>query len=172
LQVRRLPKQRRSRIERFLTLFNQAWVMEQKYILDLQEVPEGFEDIAEYLQRPLQEEDIRAKLRAEEEVEALFAQQEAENAYYKRTAEEERRQKEEARAREEEAKAREEEERRQKEEERRQKEEERRQKEQALEQAREARIKLARLLLRSGMSVKDAALETGLSEDELSELDQ
>ena len=142
LQVRRLPEQRRSRIERFLTLFNQAWVMEQKYILDLQEVPEGFEDIAEYLQRPLQEEDIRAKLRVEEEVEALFAQQEAENAYYKRTAEEERRQKE----------------------------EERRQKEQALEQAREARIKLARLLLRSGMSVKDAALETGLSEDELSKL--
>jgi hypothetical protein len=61
LQVRRLPKQRRSRIEQFLTLFNQAWVMEEKYILDLQEVPEGFEDIAEYLQRPLQEEEIRAK---------------------------------------------------------------------------------------------------------------
>jgi flagellar biosynthesis GTPase FlhF len=149
------------------------------------EVPKGFEDIAEYLQRPLQEEDIRAKLRAEEEVEAMFAQQEAENAYYKRTAEEERRQKEEAKAREEEERRQKEEERRQKEEERRQKEEERkqkeeerrqkeeerRQKEQALEQAREARIKLARLLLRSGMSVKDAALETGLSEDELSELD-
>ena len=106
--------------------------MEQKYILDLQEVPEGFEDIAEYLQRPLQEEEIRAKLRAEEEVEAIFAQQEADKAYYKRTAEEERRQKE-----------------------------------QTLEQAREARIKLARLLLRTGMSVKDAALETGLSEEEL-----
>ena len=120
--------------------------MEEKYILDLQEVPEGFEDIAEYLQRPLQEEEIRAKLRAEEEVEAIFAQQEADKAYYKRTAEEERRQKEE---------------------ERRQKEEERRQKEQALEQAHEARLKLARLLLRTGMSVKDAALETGLSEEEL-----
>ncbi len=150
LQVRRLPEQRRSRIEQFLILFNQAWVMEEKYIIDLQEVPEGFEDIAEYLQRPLQEEEIRAKLRAEEEVEALFAQQEAENAYYKRTATE--------------AKAREEEERRQK-------EEERRQREQALEQAREARIKLARLLLRTGMSVKDAALETGLSEEEVRKLE-
>lgn len=157
LQVRRLPEQRRSRIEQFLTLFNQAWVMEQKYILDLQEVPEGFEDIAEYLQRPLQEEEIRAKLRAEEEVEAIFAQQEADKAYYKRTAEEERRQKEEAKAREEE--------------ERRQKEEERRQKEQALEQAREARIKLARLLLRTGMSAKDAALEAGLSEEELKKME-
>jgi len=160
LQVRRLPKQRRSRIEHFLTLFNQAWVMEQKYILDLQEVPEGFEDIAEYLQRPLQEEEIRAKLRAEEEMETLFAQQEAENAYYKRTATE-------AKAREEEAKAREEVERRQKEEERRQKEEAKAREELALEQAREARVKLARLLLRTGMSVKDAAIETGLSEEEL-----
>ena len=34
LQVRRLPERRRSRIEQFLTLFNQAWVMEEKYILD------------------------------------------------------------------------------------------------------------------------------------------
>ncbi|HRD83019.1 MAG TPA: hypothetical protein PLL53_19840, partial [Saprospiraceae bacterium] len=81
----------------------------------------------------------------------------ADKAYYKRTAEEERRQKEEAKAREEE--------------ERRQKEEERRQKEQALEQAREARIKLARLLLRTGMSAKDAALEAGLSEEELKKME-
>ena len=134
LQVRRLPKQRRSRIEQFLTLFNQAWVMEEKYILDLQEVPEDFKDIAEYLQRPLQEEELRARLRAEEE--AMFAQQEAENAYYKRTAEEERRQKE-----------------------------------QALEQAREARIKLARLLLRTGTPVKDTALETGLTEEDVKKLE-
>jgi len=149
LQVRRLPKQRRSRIEQFLTLFNQAWVMEQKYILDLQEVPEGFEDIAEYLQRPLQEEEIRAKLRAEEEVEAMFAQQEAENEYYKRRAEEERRQKEEAKVREEEAKARE---------------------LTALAQVHEGKLKLARVLLRTGMSAKEVAFETGLTEDEVQKL--
>ena len=77
-------------------------------------------------------EELRPKLGAEEEVEAIFAQQEAEKAYYKRTAEEERRQKEEA-----------------------------------LEQAREARIKLARLLLRTGPSVKDVAEETGVSEEEV-----
>ena len=145
-RVNTFGKRSRSRIEQFLTLFNQAWVMEQKYILDLQEVPEGFEDIAEYLQRPLQEEEIRAKLRAEEEVEAMFAQQEAENEYYKRRAEDSKAREEEAKAREEEAKARE---------------------EMALEQMREARIKLARILLSTGMSVKDAALETGLSEDEM-----
>jgi len=107
-----------------------------------QEVPEGFEDIAEYLQRPLQEEEIRAKLRAEEEVEAMFAQQEAENEYYKRIAEE-------ARVRE---------------------GEERRQKEQAMEQARDAQIKLARLLLGTGMSVEEVALETGLSEEEVEKI--
>ncbi|MBE2206469.1 MAG: hypothetical protein IAE84_02735 [Saprospiraceae bacterium] len=107
-----------------------------------QEVPEGFEDIAEYLQRPLQEEEIRAKLRAEEEVEAMFAQQEAENEYYKRIAEE-------ARVRE---------------------GEERRQKEQAMEQARDAQIKLARLLLRTGMSVEEVAIETGLSEEEVEKI--
>lgn len=135
LQVRRLPEQRRSRIEQFLTLFNQAWVMEEKYILDLQEVPEGFEDIAEYLQRPLQEEEIRAKLRAEEEVEALFALQEAEKAQLQRMVEE-------ARGREEEA----------------------------LQQMRESRLKLARVLLSTGMSVKEVALETGLTEEEVKRL--
>jgi len=163
LQVRRLPKQRRSRIEQFLTLFNQAWVMEEKYILDLQEVPEDFKDIAEYLQRPLQEEELRARLRAEEEVEAMFAQQEAENEYYKRSAEEartraeeahrqieeERRQKEEAKAREQEAKAREQE---------------------ALTQVLEGKLKLARVLLRTGMSAKEVAFETGLTEEQIQEL--
>jgi hypothetical protein len=156
LQVRRLPEQRRSRIEQFLTLFNQAWVMEQKYILDLQEIPEGFEDIAEYLQRPLQEEEIRAKLRAEEEVESMFAQQEAENAYYKRTAEEARRQIEEAKAREEEAKARE--------------EEAKARELTALAQVHEGKLKLARVLLRTGMSAKEVAFETGLTEDEVQKL--
>ena len=157
LQVRRLPEQRRSRIEQFLTLFNQAWVMEEKYILDLQEVPEGFEDVAEFLQRPLQEEELRAKLRAEEEVEAIFAQQEAEKAYLQRAAEEAKAREEEAKAREEEAKARE--------------EEERRQKEQALEQVREGKLKLARVLLRTGMSAIAVALETGLTEDEVQKLE-
>ncbi|HRF42179.1 MAG TPA: hypothetical protein PK198_25475, partial [Saprospiraceae bacterium] len=84
----------------------------------------------------------RAKLRAEEEVEAIFAQQEAENEYYKRIAEE--------------ARVREGEERRQKEEERRHKE--------------EAQIKLARLLLGTGMSVEEVALETGLSEEEVEKI--
>ena len=97
LQVRRLLlPQRRSRIEQFMTLFNQAWVQEHKFILDLEEVPEEFKDIAAYLQRPLQEEELRRKLQAEEEVENLFAMQEAEKERLRMELEEERRQKEEA----------------------------------------------------------------------------
>lgn len=160
LQARRLPTQRLSRIEQFMTLFNQAWVQEHKFILDLEEVPEEFKDIAEYLQRPLQEEEIRRKLQAEEEVEALFAMQEAEKEQLRAGMEK-------ALAREEEALAREEEERRQKEEERRQKEEERRQKEEARMQARESAQKLARFMLQTGASIQDTARETGLSEEEL-----
>ncbi len=153
LQVRRLPQERRSRIEQFMTLFNQAWVAEEKYILDLEDVPEEFMDIAEYLQRPLKEEEVRTKLRAEEEVEALFAAQEAEKARLRSMAEE--------------ALAREEEERRQKEEALAREEEERRQKVEALLKARDNAMKLARYLLKSGASIEEIARDTGLNEDDL-----
>ena len=149
LQVRRLPEVRRSRIERFMTLFNQAWVAEDHFILDLAEVPEEFRDIAEYLQRPLQEEEILSRLRAEEELDILFAQQEAEKEQLLSQLEE-------ARVREEEARIRE--------------EEERRQKEEALQKARETTLKMARLLLQSGMSPEEASRETGLSMEELADL--
>lgn len=139
LQVRRLPEQRRSRIEQFLTLFNQAWVMESKYIIDLKEVPEEFGDIAAYLQRPLQEEEIRAKLRAEEELETIFAVQEAEKVQLLNMLEEERRQKE----------------------------EERRQKEEAKAKSLSNAIKLARLMKQSGTSNREIIEETGLSEEEV-----
>ncbi|MEZ4960976.1 MAG: cell envelope integrity protein TolA [Saprospiraceae bacterium] len=160
LQVRRLPAQRLSRIERFMTLFNQAWVAEENFILDLEEVPEEFKDIAEYLQRPLAEEELQRKLRAEEEIEELFALQEAEKAQLRSMAEAARKDKEAAQIRVEE-------ERRQKEQAQIREEAERRQKEQALEKARESALKLARLLLKTGFSVEEAARETGLTEAEI-----
>jgi hypothetical protein len=163
LQVGRLPKVRRSRIERFMTLFNQTWVAEEKFILDLEEVPDEFRDIAEYLQRPLQEEELLAKLRGEEELEMLFAQQEAEKEQLLSQLEAAKTREEEARAREEEARAREEEARARV-------EEERRQKEAARQQARENTIKLARLLLKTGASAAEVAHETGLSEEEIQHL--
>lgn len=77
LQARRLPLKRQSRIEKFMTLFNQTWISEEKYILDLEEVPVEFKDIAEYLQQPLNDSAIIRQLMAEAEVETMFAVQEA-----------------------------------------------------------------------------------------------
>ena len=96
LQVRRLPPKRQTRIEQFLALFNQAWVTDKKYILDLEEVSAEFKDIATYLQRPLQDKATIEQLRAEAEVEDLFSVQEALIKRAQQEAEEERKLKEEA----------------------------------------------------------------------------
>lgn len=80
LQGHRLLPRRRTRIEQFMTLFNQAWIKERNLILDLEEVSDEFKDVAEYLQRPLLEEETRMKLLSEEELESVFALQEAERA--------------------------------------------------------------------------------------------
>ena len=110
LQAGRLPEKRRTQIEKFMSLFNQAWVSEKKYILDLEEVPEEFREIAQYLQKPLQDKETLKKLEAEQEIEDMFAQQESNIAYLneeiKKAQEreaEERRQKEEAVRKQEEA---------------------------------------------------------------------
>jgi hypothetical protein len=125
LQAGRLPEHRRTKIEKFMSLFNQAWVSEKKYILDLEEVPEEFKEIAQYLQKPLNDMETVRKLEAEQEIEDMFAQQESNIAYLKSEVKNAQDQKEEERRQKEE-------ERRQKEEERRQKEEERRQKEETI----------------------------------------
>ena len=100
LQVKRLPPERRSRLEKFLVLFNQAWVTDKKYILDLQDVSEEFVDIAKYLQGPVMNDEFRRQLEAEEEIDTIFDRQETKYLKQineaKRNEEEERRQKEEA----------------------------------------------------------------------------
>ncbi len=78
LQVRRLPDERRTKLENFLVLFNQAWCTEKKYILELQDISEEFSDIAKYLQAPVMNDDFRRHLEAEEEIDSIFDQQEAE----------------------------------------------------------------------------------------------
>jgi hypothetical protein len=62
----RLPEKQKTRLEKFLLLFNQAWSTDRGYILDLPTVPEEFADIAQYLQGPLMDEDFRRHLVAEE----------------------------------------------------------------------------------------------------------
>ncbi|NJN78658.1 MAG: hypothetical protein HC803_10330 [Saprospiraceae bacterium] len=63
IQVRRLSEERRTRLEQFLILFNQSYVTSEKYILDLKEVPEEFNDIANYLGTVVQDENFRNQLK-------------------------------------------------------------------------------------------------------------
>ncbi len=146
IQIRRLPDQRRTRLENFLVLFNQAWCTEESYIIDLQDIPEEFSEMAKYLQGPLMDEEFRRKLLAEEEIDIIFEEQEAK--FLKRIAE---------------AENREHLEKLQKEDERRQKEEERKQK---ISLA----VKLATYMKQNGASVEEISKETGLSPEKIDDL--
>jgi hypothetical protein len=146
IQVRRLPEQRRTRLENFMVLFNQAWVTETNSILDLQELPEGFEDLASYLHGPVADEQFRRNLDAEEELDSIFDQQEAKYLHQIAVAQQE---KEEAEKREKEAEKREAEERRQK------------------EEARQKIIELATFLKQMGLPTQQISEKTGLTEQEI-----
>ncbi len=159
LQVRRLPKKRQTKIEQFMMLFNQAWVEEEQFILNLEEVPEAFRDIAEYLQKPLQEDDLRKRLEAEQEVEYIFAAQEAEKEELRSKVESARIEVEQAKIEAEQAKVREEQAKIRE-------ELEIKQKKLALQNV----AKLAQLLLKSDRTLEEIGVITGFSLEELEEL--
>lgn len=108
IQVKRLPAERRTPLERFFTLFNQAWRSDWDFILDLQDVPEEFEDIARHLQEPLSDEQFCRNLEVErktgnafyelefriQQEEKLRKEAESKAAQYLIEKEKERRQKE------------------------------------------------------------------------------
>ena len=142
IQVRRLPAQRRTRLEKFMVLFNQAWIAETKTILDLEELPEGFEDLANHLHGPVADAQFLRNLEAEEELDSIFDEQEAK--YLMALVE-----KEEAEKREADARKREAEERRQK------------------EEAKQKIIELAKFLKQMGLPIQQIAEKTGLSEQEI-----
>ena len=77
IQIRRLPEKRQTLLEKFLVLFNQAWCTDHKFILDLQNIPEEFKDIAKYLQGPVMDDKFRRQLEAEEQLDTIFDGQEA-----------------------------------------------------------------------------------------------
>jgi hypothetical protein len=133
IQVRRLPKKRRTRLEKFLVFFNQAWCTEDGYIIDLQEIPREFLDIARYLQGQLLDETFRRNLLAENQLDQIFEQQE--KKYLKKIEEVEKRE-----------------------------EEERRQKETIT-------LKLAYLMKKSGATPDDIIKETGLTIEEINNLE-
>ncbi len=103
LQVKRLPEKRKSKLEKLLILFNQAWCTNDRSIIDLQEVPEEISDIAKHLESAVFDDDFRRQLKAEEEIDQIFDEQELK--YIKQI--------EEAKQKEKEAKEREKEERKQ-----------------------------------------------------------
>jgi hypothetical protein len=75
IQVRRLPDSRRTRLEKMMMFFNQAWCTHNRYVLDLQEVPAGYQDVAEYLHVPLMDQQFTRTLELEEEMESFFDKQ-------------------------------------------------------------------------------------------------
>ena len=77
IQIRRLPEKRQTLLEKFLVLFNQAWCTDHKFILDLQNIPEEFKDVAKYLQGPVMDVKFRRQLEAEEQIDTIFDGQEA-----------------------------------------------------------------------------------------------
>jgi Skp family chaperone for outer membrane proteins len=160
IQVRRLPEQRRTRLENFLVLFNQAWVTETKSILDLEELPKEFEDLANYLHGPVADEQFRRNLDAEEEIDTIFDQQEYK--YLQQIAqaqiekEEAEREREEAEKREAKAKL--------------ETEKERQQKQEAQQREAQAMLKLATKMKKYGESVEDIMYETGLTKNEIENL--
>jgi hypothetical protein len=139
IQIRRLSEHRRNRLEEFLSLFNQSYATSEKYILDIQDVPESFSDVASYLGQPLQDDNFRKKLRGEEEIDAIFRNQEAKLAIIEEELKATRQREEEARQREEEAKQRE----------------------------RTLKEQFARHLLDQGSSIDTIAKLTGLSSEEI-----
>ena len=90
LQVRRLPNERKSRLEKFMLFFNQAWCIQEKFVIDLKEeeiLPE-FADIARHLREPLMDEELRRQLELEEEFDFNWLHKEQEEAKYKKLIQE------------------------------------------------------------------------------------
>jgi len=101
LQIARLKPERKTKLEKFLSLFDQKKKTDDDYVLDISDEDlEDLDEIVEYLNRATQDEEMILKLELEEDMEESFEKLEKELA-------EERKEKEEAKAREEEAKARE-----------------------------------------------------------------
>ena len=153
IQIRRLPEKRQTLLEKFLVLFNQAWCTDHKFILDLQNIPEEFKDIAKYLQGPVMDDKFRRQLEAEEEIDTIFDGQEAK--YLKQIAqalnEKEEANKQKVAAEEREL-------------------EERKQKEEANKQKEILAIKLASQMKKTGIPLNEIAFETGLTKEEIEKL--
>jgi hypothetical protein len=167
IQIRRLPEQRRTQLENFLVLFNQAWCTEEGYIIDLQDIPEEFSDMAKYLQGPLMDEEFRRKLEAEEEIDTIFDEQES--RFLKKIAASEKGKQEAEKGKQEAEKGKQEAEKGKQEAEKRKLEAEKREQFERSQKVSLA-IKLATYMKQNGASVAEISKETGLSPDKIKDL--
>ncbi len=167
IQVRRLPEKRQTRLEKFLTLFNQSWISEQNYILDLQDVPEEFVDMAKYLQGPLMDDKFRRQLDAEEEVDNRFDKQEAK---YLKKFDKLKQSEKEAKQREKVAKQREKKAKQREEEYKQREKESKKREEESKKREKELAIKFAYRLKKLGSSIEEISNETGLPIEEIKKL--
>jgi ABC-type phosphate transport system auxiliary subunit len=147
IQVLRLPEKQKTLLEKFLVLFNQAWCTNQPFILNLQNIPEEFADIAKYLQGPVMDDDFRRHLEAEEELDTIFDEQAARHLRQITEALENKRVAEE---REQAARSSE---------------------IIALKQKEAFAVKLARQMMKYGANLSEIASETGLSAEEILNLE-
>lgn len=148
-------------------MFNQAWCTEEGYIIDLQDIPEEFSDMAKYLQGPLMDEEFRRKLEAEEEIDTIFDEQEA--RFLKKIAESEKGKQEAEKGKQEAEKGKQEAEKGKQEAEKRKLEAEKREQFERSQKVSLA-IKLATYMKQNGASVAEISKETGLSPDKIKDL--
>ena len=76
LQVQRLKKERKTRLEKMLSLFDQSYCTDDKYFLDIEDLDEEFNEVADYLSRPTFDEEFVRSLIYEEDYEKEFQKQE------------------------------------------------------------------------------------------------
>jgi len=147
LQVERLPEKRKTKLEKLLSLFDQARKTSDKFILDLGDdyfnSLSEFGEIIIYLNRAAQNEQTRLELQLEEDVEAEFEKQEKLLEQVKKN----------------------EHLLTQKENEIEQKENEIEQKENEIEQKEQALINSAKVMLQTGISIEQISEITGLPKE-------
>jgi len=143
LQVTKLPEKRRTKLERFLSFFDQSRKTDDDFVLEIDgEEIADLEEIANYLHRGTLDEELLNSLAYEEDYDESVKKLEDE-------LEDERRQKEEAKQREAHAIQREAD---------------------AKLREQQAMLKLAAKMKRYGESIEDIMRETGLTEQEIKNL--
>lgn len=198
IQIKRLPKKRQTQLEHFISFFNQANQTRYRYILDLKTIPPGMQDIATHLQKPVLDDKLRRQMEAEEEIDNIFAPVEHELEMVRENLEQEKdklkaeqKRLEEAKLKAEQAKQRAEQERQiagqekqraeqeklraemekqRAEEEKQRAEEEKQRADRERKSKRLMQTKLAKILLKQGLSIEETAAELDITAQELKEM--